>query len=87
MSKVGTMDYVWLSLITSVFACIAFGHIRTAFTSRFSYWRRKPDGGMWPPARSRNPIRFWLLWAILAIPILYICALLVAGFLIMAFGR
>lgn len=71
--------YLWTALFAAIWIYLTVEVIRTTIRGRFWFWRRKANGRTWPPARSESPVRFWMLWLLMAGPFLLITALMIAG--------
>jgi len=74
-----TISYVWGVLFASGWLFLTFEFVRAAVIGRFWFWSRKRDGKKWPQTRSEAPIRFWIVWASMAGPFVFITAMASIG--------
>jgi hypothetical protein len=79
--------YLWTALLLVGWIYVTIEFVRAAIKGRFWFWRRKANGKMWPPVRSETPVRFWLVWALMAGPFLLITSLILTGGMLALFQR
>ena len=79
MSTSDFLGYLWTAIFAIGWLWLTYEFIRAAWTGRFWFWRRKAGGKTWPPVRAEQPIRVWMLWALMAFPFLFITSLGLAG--------
>lgn len=72
------IEYLWTALLgfSSLASCAMV--ISTAWTGKF-WWFRVKNGRRWPPLRSENPVKFWLLWMLYGGPLLLVPLLIILG--------
>ena len=71
--------YLLSALFIGGWICLTIEYFRAAITGRFWFWRRTASGNSWPPVRSEKPVQFWLVWAAMAGPFLFITTLVLFG--------
>ena len=77
MSVADALDYLWSAVLAFGWICLILELSRAAIRGRFSFFRRKANGKVWPPIRSETPVRFWISWAAMAGPVAFISSLIV----------
>ncbi len=73
------LTYFWITLVGIIWLYLMAIHLRAAWTGQYPYWRRKLNGSKWPAIRTESPFRFWLIWFVLAWPIIFIPILALSG--------
>ncbi len=75
------LGYLWFALFAGGWIYLTIELGCAAVHGRFWFWRRKANGRTWPPIRSESPIRFWVVWALMAGPFFFITSLSLAALL------
>ena len=86
MIMADALGYLWTALFSVGWIYLTVEFSRAAILGRFWFWRRKANSRTWPPVRSENPVRFWMVWALMAVPFLFITALMVFAAIHAALG-
>ena len=73
------LEWLWTALFLVAWLYLSMMFAVTAWTGKFSYWRKKANGRGWPPLRSEAPLLFWFTWTFTAGPFLFLTMLVLAG--------
>lgn len=79
--------YLWSAVFLFGWGYLTVELVRAAFKGRFWFWRKKATGRAWPPVRDEAPIRFWIVWFLLAGPFLLITFIGIGALFSMVLGN
>ena len=85
MSLGDFLGYAFAALMLVGWLYLTVEYVRAAIRGRFSFWRRRAGKKTWPPVRAERPLAFWVIWTLMAGPILILTALMLTGVIMVAF--